>query len=85
MELRDRVNELLRQRGMTREELQGKMGIGMTAYYSLFKNPTLGVLVRLSDALGVSLSEVFSEGGEIGGPRVVCPHCGKAIRLVAKK
>lgn len=85
MELRDRVNELLRQRGMTREMLQERMGIKITAYYSLFKNPSLSSLERLAGGLGVSLSELFAEGGDIGGPRVICPHCGGVIRIVAKK
>lgn len=57
-----RIGEMRRKKGMTQEELSGKMGIGPKYLSSIERgkeNPTLSTLINLADSLGVDLAEIF--------------------------
>ena len=58
-----RIAEIRAKKGMTQEQLAGKMGIGPKYLSSIERgkeNPTLNTLITLSKALGVDLGEIFS-------------------------
>lgn len=58
-----RIAEIRSRKGMTQEQLAGKMGIGPKYLSSIERgkeNPTLNTLLSLSKALGVDLGEIFS-------------------------
>lgn len=57
-----RIGEIRKKQGMTQEELSGKMGIGPKYLSSIERgkeNPTLNILISLSQALQVDLGEIF--------------------------
>lgn len=76
-----RVKELLKQKGMTAKELAEKIGISDGALSQSIKegaNPNLQTLTKIATALDVEVSELFAAPKE---GVIICPHCGKEIKL----
>lgn len=74
-----RIKELCKERGISMKDLSSKIGItDIGLRQSLRGNPTVGTLEKIAEALGVEVYELFAPSG---GSRLVCPHCGKEIRL----
>jgi len=58
-----RIGEIRKKRGMTQEELSGRMGIGPKYLSSIERgkeNPTLNTLINLARCLDLDLGEMFS-------------------------
>lgn len=85
MSYKERINELLKARNMSGLILAQRMGITSAAFYKTLNNPTLQSILRTADALGVPAHELLREDGPGGGPRVVCPHCGREIVVTVTK
>lgn len=87
-----RIKEILKQRGSTLIELSNAMGITDVALrYSISHNPTMSTLEKIAGVLGVRVSELLDEQTEEqteeeGGVSVsvICPHCGKRIKMDVK-
>jgi DNA-binding Xre family transcriptional regulator len=74
-----RIKEILKDKGMLYKELAERIGISDIALRaSLSRNPTLGTLQRVADALGVPVTELF-----VPTPTdtLRCPHCGGVIKI----
>ena len=57
-----RIGELRKQKGITQEELAGKMGISPKYLSSIERgkeNPTLNTLINLAQSLNIQISELF--------------------------
>lgn len=77
--MKSRIKELLKKRGMTMSELALAIGTTQTSISRMLGengNPTYETLMRISDALGVEIQELFSENKTFS-----CPHCGKPIEV----
>lgn len=75
--MKSRIKELLKERGMTMAELASIIGTTQTSISRMLGengNPTYDTLMKIADALGVSISDLFTEGKTIP-----CPYCGKPI------
>ena len=60
-----RVKDIIREKGMTVQELADQMGINrVTLSNSINGNPTLETLEKIATALNVSITELFSNLGE---------------------
>lgn len=63
--LESRVQELCRSRGMTEYELAGRSGVAVDTIYGWRRRgldgATLGCVLRVARALGVSVEDVFEE------------------------
>lgn len=78
--MKERVKNLLRQKGMTAKGLAEKMGISEAALsLSLSGNPTLSRLQEIADALGVEIGELFTP---IYKEEMRCPKCGTRFVVV---
>lgn len=74
-----RIKEILKDKGMLYKELAERIGISDIALRaSLSRNPTIGTLQRVADALGVPVTELF-----VPTPTdtLRCPHCGGVIKI----
>lgn len=97
MDIKENIKFILKQRGMTQKELADKLGLSIrTVQYYFDGNLTLTSLQKIADALDTTISTVISEEplAMIPGPvpnkssitatTLVCPHCGKEIKIIAK-
>lgn len=79
-----RIKQLCKQKGVTLEELAGRLGIRRTSLsQSMTRNSfSLDKLGEIADCLGVEIPDLF-EADKItsNGISITCPNCGKTINL----
>lgn len=74
-----RVKEICKQKGLRIKDLAEKLDISDVALRkSLSKNPTIGTLEKIADALGVGVADLFAPATDA---KIICPHCGKQITI----
>ena len=82
MELR--VKEICKEKGLLFKELASKLGVtDVSLRTTINKNPTIGTLEKIADALGVEVTELFKPSE--GGGKIVCPYCGSTINIRPEK
>lgn len=91
------IKEHLKASGKTAKELAETVGISRVTASNIINNktaPSLETLQRMAEALGVPLWQLFASPEEVAastpqetgqGVRLVCPHCGKPLRIDLSK
>ena len=75
MDLKARIKE----HGLTIASVAEKMGVTQSALsQAINSNPTYNKLCEIASILGISVSELVSDGD---GKTFVCPHCGKELHV----
>lgn len=76
------VKSIIKQRGWTMEAVAEQMGVTrVTLSQTLSRNPTIKTLERIAEVIGCRVGDFFLDEVEIPAPSIVCPHCGKAIKV----
>lgn len=79
------IDELLKEKGMTKAMLAEKMGIRSQNVNVSLRNPTEETMKKLADALGVEMWELFVSKGKLVEQQeqntIVCPKCGAKFEL----
>lgn len=74
-----RIKENCQRSGITQKDLAAAVGVSeVTLSRAANGNTSLQLLESISNALGVSISELF-EVPKTGA--AVCPHCGKELKI----
>lgn len=84
------IKKVIKDKGWTLERLaaqmtgkDGKQGVSQaTVSQMLSGNPTLDKLKEIASIIGVSLSELVSDGD--AKTVIKCPHCGEDITIKAE-
>lgn len=87
------IKKVIRAQGWTLERLaaemtnkQGVKGVSHAAVSQIINgNPTIDKLQEIASIIGVSLSELVKDDGEISNPTITCPYCGNDIEIEARK
>lgn len=75
-----RVKEICKEKNITLADLANIMGITPSALSQNIKKPSFETLERLSNALNVSIAELFEPKNVL-----CCPNCGARLQLVEVK
>lgn len=78
--MKSRIKELLKERGMTMSELASIIGTTQTSISRMLGengNPTYETLMKVSEALGVEIQELFAADTNT----IRCPKCGARFVL----
>lgn len=78
--MKSRIKELLKERGMTMSDLASIIGTTQTSISRMLSengNPTYDTLIRISEALGVGISDLFVNDKNT----ITCPKCGAKFEL----
>ena len=78
-----RIKELCKEKGITQKELAEKIGltaIGLAKASS--GNPTIETLERISQGLGVPVTDLFEKDSQIR--TIICPDCKQEIPIEAE-
>lgn len=91
MEKKHRIKELIKEKGYTQEEFAELLGISRNGLYQIINGIPSGLsLVKIAEALGVELWELFVDGREVAtrystdevtDNRITCPRCGARFKL----
>lgn len=83
MDMIDRlmIKEAMKCYGTSVNEVAEKMGISrVTLSTHINGNPSTEILLRIADAIGCPVTELFEQPKK-DGLSLTCPHCGKEINI----
>lgn len=76
------IKTQIKNHGFTQEGVAEAMGISRIGLVkNLTGNPTIKTLERIAEVIGCRVGDFFLDEVEIPAPSIVCPHCGKAIKV----
>lgn len=84
-----RIKDILNERNISLKEFAAELGISYTALYLQINKPSYPTLEKWASVLGVPMWQLFASPEEVSippqekgqGVRLVCPHCGKPLRI----
>lgn len=82
-----RIKELLKEKGLTQQELADKVGVSYQSMKQTLNAPsvTTSTLEKIATALNVPMWQLFASPEEIqpqsDGSSITCPNCGKSIKI----
>lgn len=79
-----RIKEIMSERNVTSAWLAEKVGISKVAVSNIVtgkSSPSLDNLLKIADALNVSITTLIGEDKREEENTIVCPHCGKKIHF----
>lgn len=82
----NRIKEILKERGITINELADKLGISRVTLSTQI-NGTANIVSyeKIATALNVPMWQLFASPEEVqpkkDGFSLICPHCGKSIKI----
>lgn len=75
------IKEAMKRNGTSVNEVANKMGISrVTLSTHINGNPSTEILLRIADAIGCPVTELFEQPKK-DGLFLTCPHCGKNINI----
>lgn len=75
------IKEAIKRYGTSVNEIAEKMGISrVTLSTHINGNPSTEVLLRIADAIGCPVTELFEQPKK-DALTINCPHCGKEINI----
>lgn len=75
------IKDAMKRYGTSVNEVADKMGISrVTLSTHINGNPSTEVLLRIADAIGCPVTELFEQPKK-DSLSLTCPHCGKSITL----
>ena len=82
-----RIREAIEQKGLTTKEVADRLNISLSALnQSISGNPSVKVLTKIADAIGVPMWQLFASPEEVKAESDgdVCPYCGNLIKVNVK-
>lgn len=82
-----RIKELLKEKGLTQQELADMVGVSYQSMKQTLNAPsvTTSTLEKIATALNVPMWQLFASPEEVqpkkDGLSLTCPHCGKSINI----
>ena len=75
------IKEAMKRYGTSVNEIAERMGISrVTLSTHINGNPSTEVLLRIADAIGCPVTELFEQPKK-DALTINCPHCGKSINI----
>ncbi len=80
------IKKKIQQQGMTLAQVADKMKISAPTLSSICSNtnPKFNSLVKIADAIGISVGELVSDYNTNSNSEIECPYCHKKIIISAK-
>ena len=85
-----RIKDILNERNISLKEFAAELGISYTALYLQINRPSYPTLEKWAAVLNIPMWQLFASPDEVAvstpqetgqGVRLVCPHCGKPLRI----
>lgn len=85
-----RIKDILNERNISLKEFAAELGISYTALYLQINKPSYPTLEKWAAVLNIPMWQLFASPEEVAantpqetgqGVRLVCPHCGKPLRI----
>ena len=76
------IKDALKQRGLTQNDLAGRLGINRVSLSRLLSDKNdmrLSTIKKIADAIGCDVTEFFSPADTADHNTITCPHCGEKL------
>ena len=76
------IKEVLKQRGLTQNELAERLGINRVSLSRLLSDKNdirLSTIKKIADAIGCDVTEFFTPAETTEHNNITCPHCGAKL------
>lgn len=87
--VKDRVETILKESGMTKVEFASIMGIAKQNVNALLRNPSREVCAKIAEVLNVPLWQLFASKQDVieqeADNTIICPTCGTKIEFKKKE
>ena len=88
-----RIKDILNERKISLKEFAAELGISYTALYLQINKPSYPTLEKWAAVLNIPMWQLFASPEEVAantpqegqGVGLVCPHCGKPLRIELSK
>jgi transcriptional regulator with XRE-family HTH domain len=78
----NRIKEILKEKELDQKDLAQKLNVTAPVISRMINgNPTLDNLIKIADAIGVSIAELFEDKNL---KHINCPNCGHEIKIEVK-
>lgn len=78
------LKEIMSTRNVTSALLAEKVGVSKVAVSNIVTGksiPSLDTLMKMTNVLNVTISELIGETEFTGAEYIICPYCGKKIKI----
>ena len=76
------IKDILKQRGLTQNELAEMLGINRVSLSRILSNKNdmrVSTITKIADAIGCDVSEFFTPAETEDNNTITCPHCGEKL------
>ena len=76
------IKDALKQRGLTQNDLAGRLGINRVSLSRLLSDKNdmrLSTIKKIADAIGCDVTEFFTPADTADHNTITCPHCGEKL------
>ena len=76
------IKDILKQRGLTQNELAERLGINRVSLSRLLSDKNdmrISTIQKIADAIGCDVAEFFSPAETAEHNTITCPHCGAKL------
>ena len=76
------IKDILKQRGLTQNELAERLGINRVSLSRLLSDKNdmrISTIQKIADAIGCDVAEFFTTAETADHNVVTCPHCGEKL------
>ena len=76
------IKDILKQRGLTQNELADRLGINRVSLSRLLSDKNdmrISTIKKIADAIGCDVTEFFAPEEKEEHTTITCPHCGEKL------
>ena len=76
------IKDILKQRGLTQNELADRLGINRVSLSRILSNKNdmrVSTIQKIADAIGCDITEFFAPAETADNTTITCPHCGAKL------
>lgn len=76
------IKEVLKQRGLTQNELAERLGINRVSLSRLLSDKNdmrISTIKKIAEAIGCDVTEFFTPAEKADHSTITCPHCGAKL------
>ena len=76
------IKDILKQRGLTQNELADRLGINRVSLSRILSNKNdmrISTIKKIADAIGCDVAEFFAPAEPAEHNTITCPHCGEKL------
>ena len=81
MNIKELIEKKMKEQGLTKKSFALAMDVQPQNLNKMLESPSFPSLEKIAKTLDLSLGELFADNTKEQQPQIVCPYCGKPIKI----